>query len=142
MADHAVVPDNRGSGRDAVNDGAILNRCALTNANTAVVATQNRTRPNRAVGTNGDVADDDGLWMHPRVGMNFGNHVAQRVNGHDLERHPTVTAAEEHKCSTFMLHVEIGHCTNDDVVIATIEYRMKIAVDVGKHSVDEWCAVT
>ena len=40
-----------------------------------------------------------------------------------------------------MLHIEISHCTNDDVVVAAVEHRMKIAVDVRKHSVNQRCAV-
>ena len=142
VADDAIVTDDCWSGWNAVNDGAVLDRRALADSDSAVVTAQHRAGPHRAVGANGDVADNDGFGMHPRVGMNIGNHVAQGVNSHDLERHPAVATAEEHKCSAFVLDIEIGHGANDDVVIAAIEHRMEITIDISKHAVNERCAVT
>ena len=64
VTDDAAVANDGGLVACGVNDGAVLDRGALTNANGAVVATKHCGRPHAAVGPNVHVTNDDGIGVN------------------------------------------------------------------------------
>ncbi len=78
----AVVAHNGGPLGGRVQHAIVLHARASPDCDVAVVAPQHRPRPHRALLSNVDVADDDGVGVHKGIGMNVGNAVSEGINGH------------------------------------------------------------
>ena len=85
VAEDAIVTDHGWPFDSRVQHGVVLHTRALTNPDFTVVTTQHRTRPHRTVRTDGDRADNNGVWMHIRVRMDGRNLIAERIDGHSFQ---------------------------------------------------------
>ena len=85
VPDHTVVADDRGELRGAMHDRAVLDRCALTDLDVAVVTAEHGLRPDRGVSADRDVADDRRVRVHEGVGMDRRRDVAERIDGHERD---------------------------------------------------------
>jgi hypothetical protein len=86
VSDHAVVADGRRILQRRVQHAVVLDRCACSDGDLSLVAAEHRARPDRAVGTDPDGADDDRVGMNERVRMDDRNLIAERVDGHVVDR--------------------------------------------------------
>jgi hypothetical protein len=70
VPNHAIVTNCGVAKGCGVNHRPILNAGALTNNDCPVVSAKHSAWPNAAVGTNGDRANDNGVGVNIRSGMN------------------------------------------------------------------------
>lgn len=82
MPDDAVVADRRRYVVSRVQHGAVLNRCASSDANRLAVASDDGGRPDRRLFTNLYAPDDDGIGVNKGAGMDDRNSIAEGVDGH------------------------------------------------------------
>ncbi len=82
VANDAIVADDGGALGRGVQHAVVLHAGASPDGDVPVVPTQYRTGPNGTERPDVDIADDDGLGVHEGIGMDVGNEVAERVNGH------------------------------------------------------------
>ena len=78
----SAASDDGGEPRPGVDDGPVLDGGSLPDRDGAVVAAQYSSRPHARGRAEGDVADDHGVGVHVRIGIDLRRHAAQLVHGH------------------------------------------------------------
>ena len=82
VADHATVADDGGEPGAGVDDRAVLYGGPGSDGDGPVVAPQDRVGPHGRLGADGDVADDHGVGVDVRLGVDGGDEVFESVDGH------------------------------------------------------------
>src|SRR5262249_45500026 len=82
VPDHAVVADERVELLGAVDDGAVLDRRTGPDDDLAVVAAQDRLRPDRALVADGDITDHGGFGVHEGGRGDLRRRRANGIDGH------------------------------------------------------------
>lgn len=82
VADDTLVADHRRIDRSRVEHTVVLDARATPDADLPIVTTQDRTRPDTALGPERHRADDDGVRMDIGIGMDVGNQVVEGIDGH------------------------------------------------------------
>jgi hypothetical protein len=70
VADDAAIPDDSVECGRAMNDGSVLNGGLATDANRTEIASQDGGGPHAGLWSDRDVANDDGLRVDERRGVN------------------------------------------------------------------------
>jgi hypothetical protein len=73
-----------------VQHAVVLNAGARTDVDRGIIGADDRPRPHRRLLTEHDGADQDGVRMHVRRGVDVGDEVAEGIDGHPA-RVPNLT---------------------------------------------------
>src|SRR5580692_1194202 len=89
VADDAAVTDNGREVWAGVDHRPVLDRRASANRDGSIVTTEDGPRPDGGFGANGDVADDDRVRVHVRLGINGRRYPFVFVDRHGGRRYRT-----------------------------------------------------
>src|SRR3954469_7243953 len=107
VTDDTVRPDPRRGFRGGVDDSPVLNRSAGADEYRSVVTTQHRTRPDGGFRVDVHVADDHGIRMHERRGIDHWHPVTEGIDGHVSSPLPP-TSMGAHRGRSGVLQVHAG----------------------------------
>src|ERR1017187_9638270 len=89
VANDAAVADNGREVRAGVDHRAVLNRRASADRDGSIVTAEDGPGPDGGFGANGDVADDDRIRVHVRLGINGRRYPFVFVDRHERRRYRT-----------------------------------------------------